>query len=96
LATGLTDEQADVVIDLCRERRLTWRVTSIWATSPDEVTIPTTSVIDGGDAGLWFVEVERPDDPETTLTLLPTKPSGVWRRLLLLLPSSDPTKGAHA
>jgi hypothetical protein len=69
-------------------RRLSWRVTSMWASSPTYVVSSTLLVVDGGEGGLWISEVDG-EDETPSVTLQPSRPSEVWEELLRLLPRSQ-------
>jgi hypothetical protein len=85
---GTNHDEADVVAALMAGRRLSWRVTSMWASSPTDVASSTLVVIDGGDAGLWISDVDG-EDETASVTLHPSRPSQVWQQLLALLPRSQ-------
>jgi hypothetical protein len=92
---GVADGDADTVADLLAGRRLSWRITSVWRSSPDDVVASMLVVVDGGAAGLWLSDAADIGDLRTTVTLSPTRPNEVWKRLLGLLPASTATGEPH-
>jgi hypothetical protein len=85
---GAEQDEAAIVAALMAGRRLSWRVTSMWASSPTYVVSSTLLVVDGGEGGLWISEVDG-EDETPSVTLQPSRPSEVWEELLRLLPRSQ-------
>lgn len=86
---GWTGRDAETVGGIIRQRRLTWRVSSVWADGPDRRRTASLSVIDAGAAGLWALTVHEPDSQDPMLQLEAVAASTVWHRLVALLPVSD-------
>jgi hypothetical protein len=74
---------------LMLERERSWRLAGGWSDQKGNKHVGSLTVIDGGQAGLWRVQVPEdadPNDPAVPITLTPVAPSTVWKELLALLP----------
>jgi hypothetical protein len=72
------------LLALLRERRLSWRATSVWS-DVEEQHVTSVAVLDAGVEGLWLTRHEG-DPPDTIVHLEPVAPSEVWERVVALMP----------
>lgn len=81
-AAGLTPDDARTAVLVVLERRVSWRVTTVWATGPGTTASRDLTMIDSGPMGWWFVDTDTDTDPDAgTVTLTPTAAPAVARRL---------------
>ena len=91
--SGLGPDEQAVFLELLRNRRLSWRASSIWTDAELGERIGSVTVIDGGDSGLWLVDHD--DDPlDPRVSVAPTRPSEAWKRIVELMPR--PATGPRA
>jgi len=92
LVTGdgqLASDDAETLLDLLSRRRMSWRASSRWALSETDEQFRSLDVLDGGGSGLWFSSVDDHEAADPLLTLQPTRPGQVWRRLVGLMPTNE-------
>ncbi len=84
--SGLAPDERAAFLDLLRDRRLSWRASSIWTDSELGERLGSVAVIDAGSSGLWLVD--HSDDPlDPMLSVTPIRPSQAWRRIVELMPA---------
>jgi hypothetical protein len=84
--TDLGEAERAVAIDIVRNRRSSWRASSIWTEEEGQRTASVT-VVDGGVAGLWLSTASEGDD-DSIVCLEPVLPSAVWKHLVALVPGA--------
>lgn len=89
----LTTSDAEVLGRIMARRRVTWRVSTVWADATDSRRSGDLCVIDGGDAGLWEVSIPDRGSEDPVVQLEAVAPSTVWRRLVALLPALTAARG---
>jgi hypothetical protein len=80
----LEPEVRERLLAILRERRLSWRATSVWSDS-EEQHVTSVAVLDAGVEGLWLTRHEG-EPPDTIVHLEPVAPSEVWERVVSLMP----------
>lgn len=88
---GLDGGETDTLLDLLSRRRMSWRASSRWAITEDDEQFRSVDVLDGGGAGLWFSSVADHEAADPLVTLQPTRPGQVWRRIVGLMPVKTET-----
>lgn len=83
---GLDGGETDMLLELLRRRRMSWRASSRWAVREGEEQFRSVDVLDGGGSGLWFSSVDDHEAADPMVTLQPTRPGEVWRRIVRLMP----------
>jgi hypothetical protein len=83
--SALDGADAERLVRLLAERRLSWRATSAWTDAGGERRLESVAVLDAGVEGLWLT---RHDDD--TAHLEPVPPSVVWARIEALMPAGAP------
>jgi EspG family len=84
----LDPDERERLLALLRERRLSWRASSVWSDRPDSQRISSVAVLDAGVEGLWLTRHEG-EPPDTVVHLEPAAPSAVWDRVVALMPSPE-------
>jgi hypothetical protein len=84
--TDLGEAERAVAIDIVRNRRSSWRASSIWTVEGGQETASVT-VVDGGISGLWISTASDGED-DSIVCLEPVLPSTVWKRLVALVPGA--------
>jgi hypothetical protein len=74
------------LLELLRERRLSWTATSKWTDEGGEEHLTSVAVVDGGAEGLWLSSHEG-EPPDAVVRLEPVRPSAVWERVVALMPA---------
>lgn len=87
-AAELEPETRERLLALLRERRISWRATSVWSDLEGERHVSSVAVLDAGVEGLWLTRHEG-EPPDTIVHLEPAAPSTVWDRVLALMPSPE-------
>jgi hypothetical protein len=93
---GLEEPWRAALKRLMLERERSWRLAGGWSDAKGKKHLGSLTVIDGGQAGLWRVQVPEdadPQDPAVPITLTPVAPSTVWKELLALLPLRRASRG---
>jgi hypothetical protein len=93
---GLANGDVDALARIIRERRVTWRVSSVWADGSGDRRNASLSVMDAGGAGLWAITAADPGSEDPMLLLEAVPASTVWRRLVALLPVTTSREEAPA
>lgn len=83
VAAGLSRGDAEAAVLLVLQRRLSFRITSLWRLSAEQLDTAEVTVVDGGKMGLWFSES---DFTAGTTTLTPTSVRGVVEAVAALVP----------
>jgi hypothetical protein len=84
----LSGEDRDALLALLRERRISWRASSVWTGADGEPRVGSVAVLDAGVEGLWLTRHDG-EEPDTIVHLEPVPPSAVWDRLTALMPSPE-------
>ncbi|HEX5621781.1 MAG TPA: hypothetical protein VFX51_25365, partial [Solirubrobacteraceae bacterium] len=85
---ALTGEDRDALLAVLRERRISWRASSVWTGADGEQRVGSLAVLDAGVEGLWLTRHEG-TEPDTIVHLEPVPPSAVWDRVGALMPSPE-------
>ena len=91
-AQGLDQAQQAALVRLFQRRRVSWRASSVWAGTDGQQQTSNLAVLDGGEAGLWRVQVPDTEDPDPVFTLEPVRASMIWRGIVGLLPNRRNTR----
>jgi hypothetical protein len=95
-AESMDSEKRKVLIKLLRDRKLSWRASSVWKDGMGADRACVVAVMDGGESGLWISEHFDVASKSPSVRLSPTDPGAVLEQLAEVARWPRGENGDHA